>query len=425
MRNLPGLRFVIACLVLLGGCRHEQKQHPSDSAARPRTVVLWISIDGVRPDYLDRAPTPLIHKLMREGIYSTQVTTITPTLTFPSHVSEATGVPVSQHGIVANDYYDLATHRLEKFPKIAAMLEAEPIWLTAQRQGLRTLVFDWPLSQNQTAAVHSDYFLKTFQTMPDSQRLQRLLDTWRSDAGEKPLRLLMGYMVGTDSTGHKYGPDSPQIVAKIEEVDTALANLVEQAIAIFRQKMSADDQLYVLLTTDHGMMRVRTLVNFHRLFASTQPQGTQLVTSGPLGMIYFDGEARPQARQLTTSMLAELRRYDFLWAYPRNGVPGEWQFAHPSRVGDIVVMLKPGYTFSTRPTEATVPVETIGDPLGMHGYPADHNPDMLGFCVLWRYPTPLGGKDLGRVHVFQFHPTVAALLGVKPAPGANGSALAH
>ncbi|TVS01029.1 MAG: hypothetical protein EA423_10680 [Phycisphaerales bacterium] len=43
---------------------------------------------------------------------------------------------------------------------------------------------------------------------------------------------------------------------------------------------------------------------------------------------------------------------------------------------------------------------------------------MYGFSVIWRYPTPLGGIDLGRVHSMQMHPTVAQILGIAPSPQA-------
>ena len=46
---------------------------------------------------------------------------------------------------------------------------------------------------------------------------------------------------------------------------------------------------------------------------------------------------------------------------------------------------------------------------------------MRGFCVLWRYPSPLGGRNLGTVHAEQFEPTVARLLHIRPADGATAA----
>src|SRR3954463_3752397 len=110
-KPLRGL-FVMLLAALLVGCRPaDPPAAASKGFPAPRTVVVWISIDGLRPDYLDRAPTPLFHQFMREGAFSRQLVTITPSLTFPSHVSEATGVPADGHGIPANDFYDSATRQ--------------------------------------------------------------------------------------------------------------------------------------------------------------------------------------------------------------------------------------------------------------------------------------------------------------------------
>ena len=119
----------VCICVASAGCWGKGAKAPQ--APPGRAVVVWISIDGLRPDYLDRGATPLFHRMIREGAYSKQLMTIFPSLTFPSHDAEATGTPAGMHGIPANDFYDTATHQQYNFPKFAEMLQAEPIWLTA------------------------------------------------------------------------------------------------------------------------------------------------------------------------------------------------------------------------------------------------------------------------------------------------------
>ena len=102
----------------------------------------------------------------------------------------------------------------------ARCLQAEPIWLTAERQGVRTLVFDWPLSQAEHGPVHADYFGEKFDNaLTDGA-------THGSPAGHlarggqaAPLRLLMGYVEDADVAGHKYGPDAPETTAAVQAVD--------------------------------------------------------------------------------------------------------------------------------------------------------------------------------------------------------------
>src|SRR4051794_23413670 len=96
-------RVLSTALILLAvtACQFTHRYTAEPPATPPgvpsRNVVVWISIDGFRGDYVDRNVTPFLRKLMREGVYSQKLVPITPSLTFPSHVSEATGVAAGAH----------------------------------------------------------------------------------------------------------------------------------------------------------------------------------------------------------------------------------------------------------------------------------------------------------------------------------------
>ena len=75
-----------------------------------------------------------------------------------------------------------------------------------------------------------------------------------------------------------------------------------------------------------------------------------------------------------------------------------------------------GYAFGARLPLPVYDINRLGDTAlkGMHGYPPADDPDMLGFAAIWRYPTPIGGVDLGTVDALRFNPTVARLLDIPP-----------
>src|SRR5690606_19322734 len=127
--------LAIAMLARAGWSAEPQTGRPPADSRSPQNVVLWISVDGLRGDYVDRGVTPFLKSLMQHGAYSRQLAPVFPSLTFPSHVSQATGVPPGVHGIVSNNYYDAAAGRESRFPGDPNLLLAEPIWLTAARQG--------------------------------------------------------------------------------------------------------------------------------------------------------------------------------------------------------------------------------------------------------------------------------------------------
>lgn len=409
----------------------------------PRRTVVWISLDGVRSDYLDRGRLPFFDRLRAEAAWSRRLRPAFPPVTFPNHCAQATGVPVERHGVTGNVFFDAATRREARYPTEAVLLQAEPIWLTAARQGVRTLVFDWPLSQNQPGPVRATYLETTFDLGPtDDQRLDRLLDVWRRDIAaasppSEPLRLLMGYIRATDPTGHALGPDAPEITAAMEALDHRLARFFDAALTRWGESNSAkhNGEFVLLLTTDHGMSRVDKLVNLEKcLGLSSRPPSAAnpsdpaepvVLASGNLGHIFLPaGVVGTDAAATTLAAWEErLRAFSFLQVFRRETLPTAWGYRHPTRTGDLVVLCRPGYSFDGL---AAAPVVDTGPGRlrGMHGYPVEEDPEMYGPCFLWRSGgNHGGGHDLGEVRWDQLHPTVARLLGICPAEGAAGEAL--
>ena len=411
MRRL--FSFLVVLIGCVGGC-----------ASKPeRATVIWISIDGLRPDYLDRANAPLLNRLVREGASTRELIPPTPSLTFTSHLTQATGVGPAHHGIPGNSFYDTATKQRYNFPHEAAMLQAEPIWLTAKRQGVRTLVHDWPLAHAQAGPVRTDYFLDKFEAATtDQHRLARLLEVWRNDAGREPLRLLMSYVKQPDVVGHRHGPDGRETLAAVEQTDALLQRFVDAAVAQFEKERRRGDELYVVLTSDHGMSMAATSVNLDKLLERPLPRSVTRINSAAFVMLYFDQVPDTEREALKANVLRDLRRQPAaLTVYTRDSLPPRWNLAHPTRVGDIVILAKPGHAFSTRLPLAIYPSEKVGEQGGVHGYAPEESPDMNAFCVIWRYPNRLKRRELGKVRAEQMHPTVARLLNVKPAPNVRAT----
>src|SRR5690606_25826447 len=66
--------------------------------------VLLVSVDGMRPDSLEKAGHPMIARMLREGSYSLKAQTVMPSVTLPCHMSMFHSVPPGRHGIVENVY---------------------------------------------------------------------------------------------------------------------------------------------------------------------------------------------------------------------------------------------------------------------------------------------------------------------------------
>src|SRR6185295_14322383 len=71
------------------------------------TRVLLCSMDGVRPDGIQAARTPVIDRLAREGASCWNARTTLPSATLPCHTSMLRGVDTARHGITTNRFQPL------------------------------------------------------------------------------------------------------------------------------------------------------------------------------------------------------------------------------------------------------------------------------------------------------------------------------
>ncbi|MGH7449160.1 MAG: alkaline phosphatase family protein, partial [Longimicrobiales bacterium] len=93
--------------------------------------VIVVSIDGLRPDAIERFDAATLMRLMAEGAWSLEATTILPSITLPSHTSMLTGVEPEVHGVTWNsELMDIHGH-----------VATPTIFAVAKQAGLRTAAF--------------------------------------------------------------------------------------------------------------------------------------------------------------------------------------------------------------------------------------------------------------------------------------------
>ena len=394
----------------------------SATLAQGQATVVWVSVDGVRGDSLDRAETPTLDNLIDRGVHTRGFTPTFPSGTFPVHVSKATGVTPATHGITGNSFYDARDGQLHRYPHRSALIEAEPIWTTATRQGVRVMVGDWPVGHAHEGEHAAAHFGERFVAgRSDRQRLERLIDTWDNDDADAPLRLVMGWIGQPDRAGHRHGPDSDEIVEAMQQTDTLLAWFVERVRELWARDAGEGDELYVIISTDHGMRELETLVHPNRLtglWPDDEP-GVSFVTGANMGHVHLDGVDDAARRARIAAQLREAgQEHAFLDVYRRDERPDRWGYAHAHRTGDVVLVLAPGYTFNRLPRTPTAAAPELGTMRGMHGYDAAEDEQMLGFAVVARWPAGLGGERVERVDARVIHAMVARLLGIEPADAA-------
>src|ERR1700716_75726 len=120
------------------------------SAQRPQAfdpIVILVSFDGWRWDYIDRAPVPNLTALAARGVPAKEVIPSFPALTFPNHYTIVTRLYPRHHRIVSNTMWTPTLGRFSMSSPVvrdAAWWGGEPIWVTAIRQNRRAMSMFWP-----------------------------------------------------------------------------------------------------------------------------------------------------------------------------------------------------------------------------------------------------------------------------------------
>ena len=220
---------------------------------RPSILVL-VSFDGWRWDYINRAAVPNLRALAARGVRAEGLIPSFPSKTFPNHYTIVTGLYPEHHGIVSN------TIRDPDFPERFTMSSAtaksarwwggEPLWVTAIRQGLRASSMFWPGSEAEIQGVRPTEWRPFDDNVPNAARLKQVLD-WLALPPDRRPSFVTLYFSEVDHAGHDFGPESPEVLEAARHLDEALGQLVDGI-----QSLGLGEQLTLVVVSDHGMSQL-------------------------------------------------------------------------------------------------------------------------------------------------------------------------
>ncbi|HAI58998.1 MAG TPA: alkaline phosphatase family protein [Xanthomonadaceae bacterium] len=376
---------------------------PVASAAASRPTVLLISIDGLHPDTLARVAPPTLRRWQQEGARAAWMQPAYPTLTFPNHYTQVTGLEPDRHGIIHNRMVDpaLGPFRLSLRAAVADGRwydAAEPLWVTVQRHGLRSATLFWPGSEARIDGVRPNDWLPYAGDMPHAARIDRVLGWLDRDKAARPAFITL-YFAAVDEAGHSHGPDTPEVDAALHDVDAALARL---DAGLTRRGLR--DALDIVVVSDHGMARVDT-ERPRRLDARIRLHDDEVVTSGEVAGI------APRPGRETAIAAALLGRHDGYQCWRREALPPQWRFGSHPRVPPIICQADEGVHL----THAARLAQGGRISPGAHGYAPDL-PSMRAVFVA-RGPSIAPGAVLPPIRAVDVHPLLLALLDLPPMAG--------
>lgn len=384
------------------GCNRQPAKHPVTES-----YVLVISLDGFRWDYPELYHTPNLDSIARYGVRAKSLISCYPSKTFPNHYSIATGLHPNHHGIVNNSFYDkqLGFYRLGDRTSIenGKFYGGEPIWNTAEKQGIRTASYYWVGSEADIQGMHPSYWKRYNQNIPFEQRIDTVIRWFTLPENKRP-HLVLFYYHEPDHISHRHGPISRETQQVVESLDSL--------IGIFTRRLSAlpiADKLNIIILSDHGMTEISP-DRVIDLSAYLNPDDFSYITgSNPVYSL------QPKSSRYN-EVLEKLRSIPKLNVWERNEIPSEYRYGTNPRINDILIEANPGWSISWGKSDNREKSYTGGT----HGY--NHLlPDMQG---IFYAIGPAFRK--GYVHPsFQnvnIYPLIARLLNLNAAPTDGNSA---
>jgi predicted AlkP superfamily pyrophosphatase or phosphodiesterase len=368
-------------------------------------LVIVLSWDGFRHDYLDVADFPALQRMADNGVRSKLIPGY-PSDTFPGHLMMATGADISVHGIVSNKFIDRDSG-YHAYSNDASLIRAEPLWVTTERQGKKAAVYFWPGSETDWQGTAATYRMAPFDNdRAESDKVTKILE-WIDLPADKRPSLIMSYWRGADTEAHIKGPFHADVIASLQVQDRQLGRLIDAL-----EQRGLWQQTTLFIVADHGMSEVNNNILVSEALENAAIPA-QVVGGSSMKRVFLD-----EPEQLPAA-LATLRGMKDIEVFTGDDIPPTLR--HPGRTGDILVTTRPpnvldiDNSFPARFRRLIMPI--MGWGTGAHGYhPSD--PDMAATFLAMGAGVS-ADRELESVHQKQLAPTVAALLGIAPPMSAS------
>lgn len=373
---LVGLLVAVIVLSVLLGKRGSKSTVPSKAVLSNGTdmfypTTIFISLDGFHPHYISEKLTPTLHNLLLNGYGAPYMIPSFPSSTFPNHWTMATGLYPQYHGIVGNRFYDPVLERefINVIPKKSldpVFWGGEPIWSTAELQGVKSAIHMFPGSEVVFPKGNPSEMDRYNGTELLEIKTERVLG-WLDRPFEQRPELIVAYVPNVDSKGHANGIKGEELEKELTYVDEFVGSILQGV-----EDRNATDIINVVIVSDHGMSPTSNdrLVYLDEIVNVTK---IQHIDGWPLfGLRPFPEYTVEELNEELKSTFIEDNGYKF---YLREDLPEDWHFGGDptnvnhdfyERVAPIWVIPDIGFSITTHDDMDRKNGEYR--PKGVHGY---------------------------------------------------------
>jgi predicted AlkP superfamily pyrophosphatase or phosphodiesterase len=379
--------------------------------AAPAPLVIMVGIDGLRADTLDRMPLPNLQALAKSGVRANMIPAM-PSKTFVNFYSLATGLYPNHHGITSNYPYDKKMGR--KFDRQTDVSDprwwgGEPIWNTAEKQGLVAATYFWVGSEAPIGDMRATYWKPYEQNKDYAERVEEVL-SWLLLPESKRPNLVMLYFSAVDTATHIYGVDSAEERAAVASVDKHVGDLI-----LGVKQGGLFQQANIVVVADHGMSNLsdERLINLDKVinlakFEVSDWNNRQKPVYAPFLSLYGDDNAIESAYKQLVNINSHVK------TYRRGAFPTNYHVDHPDRGPDLMLMADEGWTlYASKNQQEPQTMAETGRSIATHGYDNQTAAMQATFIATG----PLFKKNI-RAKAFEnieIYGLLSCALGIKPA----------
>ncbi|XP_071807894.1 ectonucleotide pyrophosphatase/phosphodiesterase family member 7-like [Asterias amurensis] len=378
------------------------------SLVTAKEKVLLMLVDGLRWDRLG-FDIPSLDIIQENGVRAEWTDPVFITVSSPSMMSIATGLYVESHGVMHNQAFDPETKEID--PGYLEGLNntewfnggGEPIWITAESQGLKAGTFMYPGGQVPIGGQQPT----RWQVSSTESREQYKNLTDRVDAifdwlyGEDDLDVVLFHLEVIDNALHFTG-FSAYTESIVDDVNDLIAY-------ILKDKMKRDDvkdTLNLILTSDHGMAKMpfKKTIYLYDYINETKVEFI-FANRGPVFQI------KPIDGALDEIYNGLKNAHPALYVYKKEDFPERLHYANNPRNLPIIGYVDPTWTCLTK---RFATIAAIAD----HGF---DNEEMTMKSLFYALGPSFKKRYLAKhFESVNIYPLMCEILGIVPAPN-NGS----
>ena len=374
-----------------------------DLPQQPSTVIL-VSIDGFRHDYLENTTCPNLRSLAATGTRAQWLIPVFPTKTFPNHYSIATGMYVENHGVVANTMYDpefdaMFTMRMRNEVSNARWWGGEPIWVTAEKQGVISAPFFWPGSEAPIGGIRPSYYKAFDASMTEEQRVAQVLQ-WLDLPDQQRPRFITLYFDRLDNAGHDYGPVYADVDTAVGIIDHAIGQLIAGLT-----KRGLFEKVMLLVVSDHGMAPIEKERTVYLDDYLSSGDSVRIIDWGIVVSLW------PKPGTAERIHRAVKNAHPRMHVFIKDSIPDRWHYRMNKRVAPIVLVADEGWVITSRGEQGYWRRRVKG---GNHGY--DNQAHSMRALFIAHGPAFEAGRVVEPFENIQIYNLLCSLLQIVPSP---------